>query len=129
MAATQPASNFADVSTYATEGPSEEGMRWVGRESVRIAPYPVNAAQIAYFCAAIEDSNENYWDPVAAANRHGSLISPPGMLVMWSFPLPWTPYGKPDSSPFLGVEVPLPGSTLINVTTDTAYHSVMRAGD
>ncbi len=123
------AENYADVSVYAVEGSSEEGKTWVGHESVREAPYPVNAAQIAYYCSAIEDSNENYWDPVAAERRHGAIISPPGMLIVWSFPLPWTPAGRPDHSPFLGLEVPLPGGTLINVGTDTTFHEVMKVGD
>jgi acyl dehydratase len=51
------------------------------------------------------------------------------MLIVWSFPLPWTPGSRPDHSPFLGLEVPLPGRTLINVGTDTTFHAVMRVGD
>lgn len=124
-----PAENYADVSVYAVEGPSEEGERWVGHESVRVAPYAVNAAQIAYYCSATEDANENYWDAEAAGRRYGSIISPPGMLIVWGYPLPWTPAGKPDHSPFLSLEVPLPGRTLINVGTDTTFHDVMRVGD
>ncbi len=121
--------NYADVSVYAVEGPAEEGDRWVDHESVRVAPHPVNAAQIAYYCSAIEDANENYWDEEAAVRRHGSIISPPGMLIVWGYPLPWTPSGKPAHSPFLSLEVPLPGRTLINVGTDTTFHTVMRVGD
>ena len=123
------AENFADVSIYAVEGSGEVAKAWVGHESVREAPYPVNAAQIAYYCSAIEDANENYWDPIAAGQRHGAIISPPGMLIVWSFPLPWTPNGRPDHSPFLGLEVPLPGRTLINVGTDARFHAVMMVGD
>lgn len=123
------AENFADVSIYAVEGPSEVGKTWVGHESIREAPYPVNAAQIAFYCSAVEDANENYWDPVVAERRHGAIISPPGMLIVWSFPLPWTPAGRPDHSPFLGLEVPLPGRTLINVGTDTTFHALMKVGD
>jgi len=121
--------NYADVSVYAVEGPSEVGRGWVGHESVRVAPFPVNAAQIAYYCSAIEDANENYWDRDAATRRHGAIISPPGMLIVWSYPLPWTPAGKPVDSPFLGLEVPLPGDTLINVATDTSFSGVIREGD
>jgi acyl dehydratase len=121
--------NYADVSVYAAEGTSSEGLAWVGRSSVRNAPYAVNAAQIGYYCSLVEDANENYWDREAARRRHGSIISPPGMLIVWSFPLPWTPGGRPDHSPFLGLEVPLPGKTLINVSTDTTFHAVIRVGD
>ena len=125
----EPEANFADVSIYAAEGPSSEGLTWVGRGSERSAPYPVNEAQIGYYCSLVEDANENYWDREAAEQRYGSIISPPGMLIVWSFPLPWTPGGRPDHSPFLGLEVPLPGRTLINVSTDTTFHAVMRIGD
>jgi len=124
-----PHVNYADVSIYAADGPSSEGLTWVGRGSERSAPYPVNEAQIGYYCSLVEDANENYWDPEAAERRYGSIISPPGMLIVWSFPLPWTPGGRPDHSPFLGLEVPLPGRTLINVSTDTTFHAVMRIGD
>ncbi|MEN8151587.1 MAG: MaoC family dehydratase N-terminal domain-containing protein, partial [Planctomycetota bacterium] len=108
MVAIEAPQNFADVSVYAVKGPSEVGKTWVGHESVRVAPHPVNAAQIAYYCSATEDANENYWDREAAERRHGAVISPPGMLIVWSYPLPWTPAGKPDHSPFIGLEVPLP---------------------
>jgi acyl dehydratase len=121
--------NFADVSTYAAEGPISEGRAWVGRSATRCAPYPVNEAQIGYYCGLVEDANENYWDREAAERRYGSIISPPGMLIVWSFPLPWTPRGRPDHSPFLGLEVPLPGRTLINVSTDTTFHAIVRVGD
>ncbi len=121
--------NYADVSVYAVEGPAEAVERWVGYESVRVAPYPVNAAQIAYYCSATEDANENYWDEEAAKRRYGAIISPPGMLIVWGYPLPWTPDGKPEHSPFISLEVPLPGRTLINVGTDTTFYAPMRVGD
>ena len=123
------ATNYADVSIYAAEGTNADGLTWVGRTSERAAPYAVNEAQIGYYCSLVEDANENYWDPAAAARRHGTIISPPGMLIVWSFPLPWNPEGRPDHSPFLGLEVPLPGRTLINVSTDTTFHDVVRVGD
>lgn len=121
--------NYADVSIYAAEGTSADGLTWVGRTSERTAPYAVNEAQIGYYCSLVEDANENYWDPAAAARRHGTIISPPGMLIVWSFPLPWNPAGPPIHSPFLGLEVPLPGRTLINVSTDTTFLDVVRVGD
>ena len=86
-----PHVNYGDVSVYAAKGPSSKGLTWVGRGSERSAPYPVNEAQIGYYCSLVEDANENYWDREAAKQRYGSIISPPGMLIVWSFPLPWTP--------------------------------------
>ena len=129
MDRTERATNHADVSIYAVEGTSADGLTWVGRTSEREAPYAVNEAQIGYYCSLVEDANENYWDRTAAERRYGSIISPPGMLIVWSFPLPWTPGGRPDHSPFLGLEVPLPGRTLINVGTDTTFHTVIRVGE
>ncbi len=120
--------NFADANAYAADGRYEEGLEWVGRQAVTQAPYEVNQAQIGYFCALLEDPNENYWDSEAATRRFGSPISPPAMALVWAFPLPWTPSGRPDHGPILSLEVPLPGQTLINVATDTTFHQPMRVG-
>jgi len=120
--------NLADASIYVTEGSYEESLDWIGREVTREAPYPVNEAQIGYYCALVEDTNENYWDLQAAQRRFGSLVSPPGMLLVWVFPLPWLPTGRPEHGPILALEVPLPGRTLINVATTTTFHAPMRVG-
>ena len=120
--------NLADATTYMAKGTYEEGLSWIGREVTRVAPYAINQAQIGYYCALIEDKNENYWDPAVAKARFGSPLSPPGLLLTWLFPLPWLPTGRPEHGPVLALEVPLPGSTLINVATDTTFHSPMRVG-
>jgi acyl dehydratase len=121
--------NYADPTLYVVKGPIEEGMEWVGREMVIEAPFAVNEAQIAYFAAMLEDPNENYWDADAAGKRYGSIISPGGMFQTWIFPTPWRPNGQPEHGPVYALEVPLPGETLINVTTDTTFHAPMRVGD
>lgn len=121
--------NYADALSYVVIGPAEEAAAWVGREVTSQAPFAVNEAQIAYFCALVEDSDENHWDAEAAEKRYGALISPPGMLMVWAFPLPWNPARKPEHAPVLALEVPLPGSTLINVSTDSRFFAPMRVGD
>jgi len=121
--------NYADPTLYVVEGPIEEAMKWVGREMTIKAPYPVNEAQIAYFAAMLEDPNENYWDADAAGRRYGGIISPGGMFQTWVFPTPWRPGGRPEHGPVYALEVPMPGETLINVTTDTTFHAPMRVGD
>lgn len=121
--------NYADALSYVVTGPAEEAAAWVGREVTSQAPFPVNEAQIAYFCALVEDADENYWDNEAATTRYGALISPPGMLMVWAFPLPWNPRQKPEHAPVLALEVPLPGTSLINVSTDSRFFAPMRVGD
>lgn len=113
--------NYADALSYVVTGPAEEAAVWVGREVTSRSPFAVNEAQIAYFCALIEDADENYWDTEAATTRYGARISPPGMLMVWAFPLPWNPRRKPEHAPVLALEVPLPGTTLINVSTDSRF--------
>jgi acyl dehydratase len=121
--------NYADATAYAVQGPAAGAMDWVGREVVVDAPFPVNEAQIAYFAAMVEDPNENYWDRDRAGRRYGAIISPAGMLLTWLFPTPWRPGGPPRHGPVLALEVPLPGTTLINVSTETYFHAPMRVGD
>jgi acyl dehydratase len=121
--------NYADARSYIVTGSETESQSWIGREVTTTAPFPVNEPQIAYFCALVEDPDENHWDAEAAGKRYGALISPPGMLMVWAFPLPWNPWGRPDHAPILALDVPLPGATLINVSTDTRFFVPMRVGD
>jgi acyl dehydratase len=121
--------NHADATWYVVKGPADGAADWVGREVVVDAPYPVNEAQIAYFAALVEDPNENYWDAAAAKRRYGAIISPGAMMQTWIFPTPWHPGGPPKHGPVLALEVPLPGETLINVSTETLFHAPIRAGD
>jgi len=122
-------SNFADATRYAVQGPADGAADWVGREAVVEAPYPVNEAQIGYFAAMLQDPNENYWDVDAATRRYGGIISPGAMFQTWVFPTPWHPKGEPEHGPVYALEVPLPGDTLINVSTDTLFHAPIRIGD
>lgn len=121
--------NHADALSYVRSGPAADATSWIGFEATSEAPFPVNEAQIAYFCALVEDADENHWDTEAAEKRYGAVISPPGMLMVWAFPLPWNPRGRPEHAPVLALEVPLPGDTLINVTTDSRFLAPMRVGD
>jgi uncharacterized OB-fold protein/acyl dehydratase len=59
---------------------------FVGRESgaAAVAPDPVNEAMIRHWCAALDDRNPVYTDPVAAGvSVHGGVIAPPTMLQAW----------------------------------------------
>lgn len=121
---------LASATTYAVEGDTEDPRSWVGRVIETEAPYEVNAAQIGFFCSLVEDPNPHYWYPDRAAEgRYRSIISPPGMLMVWMFPTPWHPDGRPEHGPLPGLEIPLPVDTLINVATDTRFLAPMRVGD
>lgn len=120
--------NSADATAYLAFGSYQEALGRIGTGVTHKAPFPVNQAQIGYYCALVEDANENYWDPAAAESRFGSAISPPGMLLVWAFPLPWTPTDRPAHGPLLALEIPLPGQTLINVSAATTFHAPMRVG-
>lgn len=126
---TEPPGLHADARTYLAAGTEEEARTWLGREVVRDAPFPVNQPEIGRFCAMVEDPDENHWDEAAATGRFGAIVSPPGMFMVWGFPLPWRPDGRPAHAPLLALEVPLPGATLINVSTATTFVAPMLVGD
>lgn len=128
-AATEPPGLHSDARTYLTFGTEDEARGWLDRTVVRDAPYPVNRPEIGRFCAMVEDPDENHWDVAAASRRYGAVISPPGMFMVWGFPLWWHPQGRPAHAPLLALEVPLPGATLINVATTTTFTAPMREGD
>ena len=121
--------SYASSNSYAVCGPAVGYQAWVGREVTVAAPFPVNHSQIAMFAAAVEDPNENYWDVEAAQKRYGSIISPGGMLHSWVFPAPWNPNGRPEHGPLFCMEVPLPGSKIINASTDTTFFDPILVGD
>lgn len=129
MSTIEPPGLHADARTWLTAGTEDDARAWVGQEVVRDAPFPVNLPEIGRFCAMVEDPDENHWDEAAATARHGAIISPPGMFMVWGFPLPWRPTGRPERAPMLPLEVPLPGTTLINVATRTTFAAPMRVGD
>lgn len=128
-AATEPPGLYSDARTYLTFGTEDDARGWLDRTVVRDAPYPVNRPEIGRFCAMVEDPDENHWDVAAATRRYGAVIAPPGMFMVWGFPLWWHPQGPPAHAPLLALEVPLPGATLINVATTTTFTAPMREGD
>lgn len=110
-------------------GTYEEGRAWIGRKTeTRTCEDEVNWQAIKYFCALVEDGNPNYWNADEARRRYDAIISPPGMLMVWAMPLPWRPGGARKEA-MIATRVPLPGSTLINVSTDSEYFIPMKVGD
>jgi hypothetical protein len=106
---------------YLVYGSYEEAREWIGKtSSVVFCESIVNWSMIKFFCALVEDANPCYWDQEYAYRRFRDIPSPPGMLMVWSMPLPWAPARQPQP-PLLASQVPLPGNTLINVETDTEF--------
>lgn len=111
-------------------GTLAESQAWIGRTTGRTpCEADVNWSQVKSFCAMVQDGNPCYWDEDWAKRAHGSLLAPPATLMVWSMPLPWRPDGQPRRGPIYAAEVPLPGDTLINVSTDTHFHHPIRVGD
>lgn len=110
-------------------GTYEEGLAFVGRNSeVMFGDAEVNWSMIKAFCSASEDANPSYWDREFAQEHWGGLIAPPGTLLTWLIPLTWKPKrGAPRR--MIVLDVPLPGDTLINVSSETEFLQPMRLGD
>lgn len=118
--------NHASATLYAVRGDDWRG--WIDREVTVEAPYPVEAGRVADFCSLVGDANPCYWDPAVATARFGGPVAPPATLMVWRFPAPWNPAGRPAHGPLIGLEVPLPVDDLINVSTETQVHAPIRVG-
>lgn len=104
-------------------GTIDDARAMIGRSApTRFAPGPVNLAMIRHYCGLVQDPNPEYWDEQFSVARWGGQISPPAMTMIWLQPLQWTPEGgETNGTPSLAPNVPLPGNTLINVSTDTYF--------
>ena len=112
-----------------TMGTYEEGLRMIGaRSEVRFSECEINWPMIKYYCALVEDANPSYWDREWAQQQWGGLIAPAGMLQVWLSRIQWKPGGV-RPSPSLADSIPLPGDTLINVSTEAEFLRPMRIGD
>ena len=55
-------------------GTYEEARAWIGRKTeVRACDDEVNSQAIKYFCALVQDTNPNYWNPDEAQRRYGDF--------------------------------------------------------
>lgn len=88
----------------------------------------VNEAMAKHFCAMIHDANPSYWDEEFAVATWGSRPVPPAMLLTWCMPLEWTPDAALPVAP-LAMQVPLPGTTVINVSQEAEFLSPISVGD
>jgi len=115
--------------TAPTQGTYEEALALLGRRSpVNFGSHPVSEVRIAQYCALIEDANPCFWDPAASTRLWGRPVAPPAMLQTWTMPLPWLP-DRDVELDYMLMKLPLPGTTIINVSTDTMYYRSIYVGE
>jgi uncharacterized protein len=128
MVKIDPISTDGDSFTHAI-GTYEEGLRWIGVPSARATGgYPISDVRIAQYCALVEDANPAFRSGELAESLWGAIVAPAASLQTWVKQPPWTADGEAAVKPML-LRVPLPGRSLINVSTDIEYHRPMFAGD
>ena len=111
-------------------GTYEEGLQHIGRPSeVRFAELPVNEAMVRQFVSAVRDPNPLYWDEALATRICGSGVAPPAMLTAWVTPQNWRPDYLREPATALLVSVPLPGDSMINISSDIEFFDHLRVGD
>lgn len=110
-------------------GRYEDALSWVGRRGpTRPVDVAVDESRCKYYAALSEDGNPAYWDAEWASARYGAPLAPSGMTMSLIMSLPWKP-GAPADPASLAMDVPLPGTTLINVDTDCEFIRPIRWGD
>jgi acyl dehydratase len=118
----------ADQSTLPL-GAYEDALTMIGvQQEIQFGEVPVSLAMIKAFAAVVEDSSPAYWDTTEARRLWGGIVAPPGMLHGWVMPLVWRPGGR-EKRTALSARIPLPGTSLINVSTDVEYFDYVRPGD
>jgi uncharacterized protein len=110
-------------------GTYEEALAHIGRTSRRyVAEVAVSEGSVKMFCAMIQDPNPAYWDREVANRVFGGPVAPPALVQGTVLPLPWKPTADQPQS--LAVfAIPLPGRTLINVSTEAVHHRPFFVGE
>lgn len=117
----------SDIGTVT--GRYEDALVWVGRRTpLRALDVAVDESRCKLFAALCEDANPAYWDAEWASARYGAPLAPSGMTMSLIMSLPWKP-GAPAEPASLAMDVPLPGTTFINVDTDCEFIRPIRWGD
>lgn len=103
-------------------GTLEAGRAWIGRPGEsRAGEIDVNEAMIRQFVSAIRDPNPDYW-------REPPSV-PPAMLTTWVTPQNWRPDRRTGPAAALLVAVPMPGDSMINISSEIEYFVPLRVGD
>jgi uncharacterized protein len=110
-------------------GTYEEALEHIGRTSRRYrGEVPVGEGAVKMFCAMVQDANPAYWDRELAQRIFGGPVAPPALIQGTVLPLPWTPTGA-EPQALAVFSVPLPGRTLINVSTEAVHHRPYFVGE
>ncbi|OBK10190.1 MaoC family dehydratase [Mycobacterium asiaticum] len=119
----------ADLSYRYAFGTYEDALKMVGfRTEPRVAGTVVSGARIQHFAALVRDRNPAYWDQDFATQVWGGLVGPPGMLMSWLIPQPWSADGvRPAAA--LVIRVPLPGRTFVNASNEAEFLIPVVEGD
>lgn len=133
MTTTQDAGFTSQNGAYTSDRPAigeyTEALTHLGRRSARqVADVPIGEGSVKMFCAMVRDPNPAYWDATAAQEIWGGQVAPPALVQATVLPLPWTP-GRAWQPALAVFAVPLPGRTLINVSTETVHHRPFFVGE
>lgn len=110
-------------------GTVEEGKAMIGyRTDVSFNEVEVNWPMIMFYASALEDANAAYWDKDFAEANFGGVVSPPGLAMVWSGKMDWKPQGAETVS-LVALQIPLPGTTVINVATETEFMRPILVGE
>ncbi len=111
------------------KGTYEDALKMIGKPGkLTFAEFTVNQDMIKNYCAMVEDKNLSYWDEAYSKKQWGGLVAPPGMLLAWPMALVWRP-DKVRDHYFISINVPFPGTTLINVGTESEFLKPVYVGD
>jgi acyl dehydratase len=110
-------------------GTYEQALAHVGRRGRRYyGEVPVSEGSVKMFCAMVRDANPAYWDRGVADEVFGGPVAPPALVQASVLPLPWKPDDH-EPQALAVFAVPLPGRTLINVSTDALHHRPFFVGE
>ena len=110
-------------------GSYEDALAMVGYKSEPVtAEVPIEEGLIKALAGLVEDPNPAYWRADVACDQWGYRIAPAAVLMCLFAPLLWHPDGAAAKAP-LAAMVPLPGTSLINVSTEVMLPRPLRVGD
>lgn len=111
-------------------GTFEDAKKEIGKKTPREkGRNPANRPMIELFNAAVENPDPRYWDEAYAKEKVGGIMVPPAMLMTMGMPAFWAPEQFKEKQPSGMIDIPLPGDTVINVSTETEFLKPVIVGD
>ena len=106
----------------------EEAKKYIGREAEPVhGRYPVEYEPIRRYCFMNDDDNPLFLDAeYAKTTKYGDVISPPLLIGNFTSPGLWPPVK--EGAPLM-MQIPTPGNSNINLTTDFEYFRPVKIGD